>query len=297
MVTNTFDKVFSDLKNFHSIEDKIISNSTNILPAAGEYHVLSLDELSTVAVSTLSNSKLSDELFLLKPNGLSIVGKTETENIGVEKVIRNVLAVPAIKYLILCGKESEGHYSGNTLLKLYENGMDNNNKVIDSKGQKPILINTLQEEIELFRKSILVIDMIGCENKNEILDKIEELRIKGPQAHENISTKFTENQNFNLRSIETVVAVEKNPHSVKLDKDGYFVIMIEHNSKKIIVEHYSNNNKLLHIIKGDNARNIYWAIIENNWVSELSHAAYLGKELTLAELSIISGNKYVQDKA
>jgi tetrahydromethanopterin S-methyltransferase subunit A len=297
VVTNTFDKVFSDLKNFHSIESNFSNHGIYELPAAGEYHVLSLDSTSSVAVSTLSSSKLSEELAGLKPRGLSIVGKTETENIGVEKIIKNVLAVPSIKYLILCGKDSQGHYSGNTLLKLFENGVDQNKKVIDSKGRKSVLINSLQEEIELFRKNISVIDMIDCENINEILDKIEELREKDSKIHENITAKYDKNYNLNITSIETVTATEKNPYNVRLDKEGYFVIIPEYNKKIIIVEHYSNIHKLLHIIQGDNARNIYWAIIENNWVSEMSHAAYLGKELTLAELSIISGNKYVQDKA
>ncbi|WP_255346877.1 DUF4346 domain-containing protein [Sedimentibacter sp. B4] len=268
-----------------------------MLPAAGEYHVLNLDELSPVAVSTLSNSKLADELAGLKPKGLSIVGKTETENIGVEKIIKNILAVPSIKYLILCGKDSEGHYSGNTLMKIFENGVDYNNKVIDSKGRKPVLINTLAEEIESFRNNVLIINMIGCENTYEILNKIEELRKKGFQIHENINMKSAENKVLNTNTIETVTALEKNPDNVKLDKEGYFVIMPEYKRKTIIVEHYSNNNELLHIIQGENARNIYWTIIEHNWISELSHAAYLGKELTLAELSIVSGKKYVQDKA
>jgi len=38
-------------------------------------------------------------------------------------------------------------------------------------------------------------------------------------------------------------------------------------------------------------------IINNKWVTELSHAAYLGKELTKAELSITKGFKFVQDGA
>jgi len=42
---------------------------------------------------------------------------------------------------------------------------------------------------------------------------------------------------------------------------------------------------------------IYWTIIENGWVCEMSHAAYLGKELTKAEMSMKLGFKYVQDKA
>ena len=95
-------------------------------------------------------------------------------------------------------------------------------------------------------------------------------------------------------AIEIVTVKEKDPERVRLDKAGYFVIVPKKDT--ILVEHYSNTNQLLHILKGADARNIYWAILENQWVTELSHAAYLGKELAKAELSIKLGFKYVQDK-
>jgi tetrahydromethanopterin S-methyltransferase subunit A len=65
----------------------------------------------------------------------------------------------------------------------------------------------------------------------------------------------------------------------------------------INVEHYAYDNTLLHIIEGPNARSLYLAIIDHGWITELSHAAYLGKELARAELSTQGGFKYVQDGA
>lgn len=97
--------------------------------------------------------------------------------------------------------------------------------------------------------------------------------------------------------MEIVNVIEKDPNKVKLDKAGYFVIVPKPNADEILVEHYSNANKLLRIIKGYNARDIYWSIIENDWVTELSHSAYLGKELTKAEMAMKLGFKYIQDKA
>ncbi len=52
-----------------------------------------------------------------------------------------------------------------------------------------------------------------------------------------------------------------------------------------------------YVIEGANARSIYWTLIENGWVTQLSHAAYLGKELTRAELSIQLAVNFVQDGA
>ena len=65
----------------------------------------------------------------------------------------------------------------------------------------------------------------------------------------------------------------------------------------INVEHYAYDDTLLRVIEGSNARALYQAIIARQWVSELSHAAYLGKELAKAELALRYGFKYVQDGA
>jgi len=42
---------------------------------------------------------------------------------------------------------------------------------------------------------------------------------------------------------------------------------------------------------------IFCSELLNNWVSFLSHAAYLGKELTKAELSLKLKCRYIQDGA
>jgi len=65
----------------------------------------------------------------------------------------------------------------------------------------------------------------------------------------------------------------------------------------ISVEQYSNDNRLLRVIEGKNARDLYRTIIKNKWVTQLSHAAYLGKELARAELSMTLDFKYIQDGA
>lgn len=268
-----------------------------VLPAIGEYHVLSLEHNCPVVISTLGNTELADKISELKPEGLSIVGKTETENIGIEKIIKNVLAIPSIKYLILCGKDSEGHYSGDTLISLSNNGVDNKMRVKGSKGKKPVLSNTTIEEINAFRNQIEVIDMIECEDLNKILEKVQELAEKNMISCNCGDNCYKEAINPETSTIEIIKAEDKEPNKVKLDKAGYFVIVPKAESNVIFVEHYSNTNQLLRIIKGEDARNIYWTIIENGWICEMSHAAYLGKELTRAEMSMKIGSRYVQDKA
>jgi tetrahydromethanopterin S-methyltransferase subunit A len=93
-----------------------------------------------------------------------------------------------------------------------------------------------------------------------------------------------------------VVAVQPT-EPVVMDKAGYFVILPLAYQGLIHVEHYSYDNSLLREIEGVAARALYATIIQNGWVTELSHAAYLGKELAKAELSLAHNVKYVQDGA
>jgi tetrahydromethanopterin S-methyltransferase subunit A len=82
-----------------------------------------------------------------------------------------------------------------------------------------------------------------------------------------------------------------------MDKAGYFVIVPLAERGLIHVEHYAYDNTLLHNIEGPDARALYLTMISQQWVSELSHAAYLGKELVKAELALKGGLAYVQDGA
>jgi tetrahydromethanopterin S-methyltransferase subunit A len=301
-----------------SCEIQIKNNSWP--PVEGEYTVM--NKSAPVAVSTLSSVKLEEKLAKLKPSGLCIVGKTETENIGIDKIVKNVVSNPSINSLIIAGKDTEGHQSGKTLLALWANGVDKNMRVIGSKGRRPILKNITRTDVERFRRQIRIEDHIGCENSRSISKKIKELSKDNfpanPAKHTGPGLISSSVQSLAacgchgacgdqatvsvpiakpVTNVPKIAAKRQNKSSVKLDKAGYFVILPSRKNGKILVEQYSYNNKLLRKIEGTNSRDIYFTIINNKWVTELSHAAYLGKELTRAELSIKKGFKFVQDGA
>ena len=261
-------------------------------PVVGEYFVL--DQAASVAVSTLSSVQLAEELAHRKPNGLAIVGKTETENIGIDKVIKNVVTSPAIRYLIVAGTEPKGHLTGQTLLALAENGVDENGRVIGSTGKRPVLRNVSAVEIQAFREQVQVIDMIGRENPDEISSQIE---ILAQQVTTSCGCSECEAKApVSVSTTPKIVATEPR-EVVKMDKAGYFVIVPLTDKGVINVEHYAYDNSLLTVVEGTTARAIYFTIINSGWVTELSHAAYLGKELAKAELSLRYGFKYIQDGA
>ncbi|MBO3768063.1 MAG: thymidylate synthase [Thermoproteota archaeon] len=82
----------------------------------------------------------------------------------------------------------------------------------------------------------------------------------------------------------------------KEDPRGFFVIKIENN--EILVEHrLKDGRKTKYEFRGKNAEELYRRILNENLVSRLDHAAYLGKELTRAEIALREGKPYVQDKA
>ncbi len=255
----------------------------------GKYFVL--DSSAPVAASTLGSVALAEEISQARPNGLCIVGKVETENIGIEKIIKNVLSNPAIRYLICAGDEPPKHLTGATLIALFQNGMDERNRIIASPGMRPILPNTSVDEVQAFRTQVEPVDMIGCTDVAVIHAKVEELAETAPKA---AGTAFIPPANFEGKeAVERVIAEGTNPNRIKLDKAGYFVINIE--DDVLLVEHYSYKERLIRVIEGTDARSIYLTLVRNGWISKLDHAAYIGKELTKAELSIKYGFEFVQD--
>ena len=158
---------------------------------------------------------------------------------------------------------------------------------------RPILPNTSTEEIKAFRDRIEPVNMIGCTDIAEIHRKVAELAKIAP---ENVATEFIPPTDLEEReAVEHILAKPTDPKRIKLDKAGYFVINIENDS--LLVEHYSYKDQLLRIIEGKDARAIYLTLVRNGWVSALDHAAYIGKELTKAELSIKHGFEFLQDGA
>ena len=94
-------------------------------------------------------------------SGAALAGTLQTENVGLEKVICNLVSNPNIRYLIVFGPESPGHLVGDAIAALAKNGLDAGRKILDAKAPTPYLFNIPGEFVERFRKQITVIDLIG----------------------------------------------------------------------------------------------------------------------------------------
>jgi len=92
-------------------------------------------------------------------SGAALAGTVQTENIGFEKIICNVVANPNIRYAILSGPESEGHLTGEAFKALLKNGVDEKKRIIGSNSPHPLLYNLPMEFIDRFRKQVAIIDL------------------------------------------------------------------------------------------------------------------------------------------
>ena len=253
----------------------------------GDYHVLRYQ--APVAVCTLNSSELAGEIRNISPAGLSIVGTMHTENLGIERVIRNVNSNPHIRFLILCGQDTQqriGHLPGQSLSALFANGVDERSRIIGAFGKRPVLKNIVADEVAAFRQTVELIDLVGEGQVSRVADEIARCTERNPGA----TQKFTPKQ-----SVQTVFVSE--PEPLVLDSAGYFVVYSEPRQDALVLEHYTNQGVLDSVLEGRCAGPLYQAAISRRLVSRLDHAAYLGRELARAEQSLKDGTVYVQDRA
>lgn len=142
----------------------------------GDYEVD--DPESCVAISSTGSYFHIENL-----RGIAIQGPDKTENIGLEKMITNIISNPNIRFLIVAGAEVPGHISGGSMIALWKNGIDpSNHKIIDTTGAIPFIENLPDAAIERFRAQVEVIDMVGTEDTGAIMAKVNELKARDPGA-------------------------------------------------------------------------------------------------------------------
>lgn len=256
-------------------------------PLPGAYRVLRYQ--APIAICTLTSEPLMSAIAARVDSAVAMVGTLFTENLGIERVITNVLANPNIRFLVLCGADSKqaiGHLPGQSMLALAANGLDERGRIAGARGKRPIIRNISLDTVEHFRRTVEVIDLTNEESLAPILDAVRECARRDPGK-------------ANPFAVGRTVRHEAGriPERMMSDPAGYFVVYIDHGAKKLSIEHYANNGVLDVVIDGRTAPEVYIRAIELNLVSRLDHAAYLGRELARAECALLSGELYVQDAA
>ncbi len=256
-------------------------------PLPGSYRVLRYH--APIAVCTLNTEELIGPIAAAAADAVAIVGTLQTENLGIERLITNVLANPSIRFLVVCGDDSckaIGHLPGQSLVSLAQNGVSNERRIIDAKGRRPFLRNLEPAAIDYFRKTVEVIDLIGTSDLEQISAAMHGCARRNPGAVEPFACAAT---------IAPVAG--RLPEKMVCDPAGYFVIFVDRVRGLLSLEHYKNNGVITTIIEGHSAGEVYMTAIDRGLLTRLDHAAYLGRELARAEHALSSDEAYVQDAA
>ena len=250
-------------------------------PIEGRYEVGNKN--SPVAVCT--NASIDEIKVDLKK--VAIIGKCVTENIGIEKIIQNIASNPSIRYLVLCGRDSKGHFVAQAIEALLKNGVDKDKRIVDAKGNMPYLKNLDKKVIETFRNQIKIINLVGETSPLEIEKIIDEILKTKREKFQTKAVKIKKVKEIEAKSVRWVS-----------DPNGYFLVTLDRGRRKIIVEHYKEG-KINKKILGNNAKEICDTVAKLNLIGnfgqKLEHAMYLARELEKAEIALKNNINFEQD--
>jgi tetrahydromethanopterin S-methyltransferase subunit A len=142
----------------------------------GDFH--SGDAQSPVAVVTMGSHL--DEQGICDA-GASIAGSCKTENLGLEKIIANIISNPNIRFVLCCGTEVKGHLAGQSFIALHEGGVSGG-KIVGAQGAIPFIENLSDDAIKRFQDQVELVNIMESEDMGAIKAKITELKAKDPGA-------------------------------------------------------------------------------------------------------------------
>lgn len=145
--------------------------NTEYYPWGGEFTICSPKGCVAVVLLTIDYTP---------PNDVAIYGFLKTENIGIEKIVANVISNPYIRFLVVCGEDIRGHRSGSSLVALHRNGIDEQHRIIDAPGAIPYIENLGGKALERFQAQIKLVDLIGITKKENIDKVINDCASKSP---------------------------------------------------------------------------------------------------------------------
>lgn len=114
--------------------------------------------------------------------GAAVAGSIQTPNLGIEKIVANIVGNPNIRYLVLCGaRGKEGMAGAEALKALAMNGADNRGVIINSGVEGAYVFNISHEAVDRFREQVRAIDLCGTYDAEVILQVVEACRSEQPK--------------------------------------------------------------------------------------------------------------------
>jgi len=249
------------------------------------------DPNGPVAVCALTSERLISPLVAL--SGVAIAGMVYTANLGITRIIVNITSNPAIRFLLICGKDSALFKPGQSLVVFAEKGVDDKRRIINAAGYDPVLPSIDPAQVAQFRKQVEVLDWTGEEDLQVLQDRVKSLSDRNPGVF------VMEQKEANMaRRQEEFVSIRPGGQREPLiyDPKGYFVITIEPDQGEILLRHYLPDHTPAHEMRGRGATSMLLGLLRDGLVTQLSHAGYLGEELAKAQSALQFGLRYDQDR-
>src|SRR5437899_12522352 len=93
----------------------------------------------------------------------------------ITRIIVTITSNPAIRFLLICGKDSAPFKPGQSLVALSEKGVDDKRRIIDAAGYDPVLPSVAPEQVVQFRTQVEVIDLTGEEDLQIFEERVKSL--------------------------------------------------------------------------------------------------------------------------
>ena len=236
-------------------------------PLPGDYQVVRYR--APVAVCTLNDDDLVRRLAGGAPDAVAVVGTLRTENLGIERIIRNVLANPNVRFLVLCGRTHGRQldtFRASPSESLFASGIDERGQIRGARGKRPVLKNVTADEVNAFLRQVEPVALIGETREPVILQRVAEAAARDLGPFEGLPAAVT---------VDVVHATE--PDRLVSDPSGFFVVYPDAVRRRLVVEHYANAGVLDCVVEGPTPAAVYTEIINRELLSRLDHAAYLGQ--------------------
>lgn len=246
---------------------------------------------SPVAVCTLGSRSLLAE-FAGRPE-IAIAGRVFTENVGVERMVQNLVGFETLRFLIVCGQETS-HRVGETILALHRDGLDRGGRVIGSTAPEPVMPNLTAEQLQVFQERVAVVDMIGIVDAPAIVERAGALAALPASLPERRPDSVSPASHPD--DLEVVVASRDPSTSWEYDPVGYFLVFIDRARRLLRVEQHTQEHLRVKVFEGRRAEELCHTIVRHGAVTLLAHAAYLGRELAKAETALVLDLEYNQDR-
>ncbi len=231
---------------------------------AGSYKVG--DPAGPVAVCALTSERLVNPLIGLP--GVAIAGMVYTANLGITRIVVNITANPAIRFLLICGRDSPLFKPGQSLVALSEHGVDDEKKIVGAAGYDPVLATLSPDQIKQFRKQVEILDWTGEEDVDALKENIAGLFARSPGLFKGeVGTAAS-------MSGEQFVSIRPGGQREPLvyDPKGYFVISLDREREEIVLRHYLTDHTPAHEMRGRGATSMLLGLLREGLVTQLSHA-------------------------